>query len=64
MKDKNLDQENIQIDQEEQFEYDIWGQRSDDPNYMNEPEQAFLEGYAMVHMRNFVPFEKQDEKKI
>lgn len=63
MKDKNLNSENNQINQEE-FDYDIWGQRSDDPNFMNEPEQAFLEGYAMVHMRNFVPFKKQDEKKM
>jgi hypothetical protein len=63
MKDENLNKENNQSIHEEEFDYDIWGQRSDDPNYMSQPQWAFEEEYATKHFCAVIPFEKQDEKK-
>lgn len=38
---ENLNLENSNYITEEEFEYDIWGQRSDDPDYMSQPQWAF-----------------------
>ncbi len=56
MESKNLNPENSDNILEKKFEYDIWGQRSDDPNYMCEPQQVFEEDYATKHFKLFVPY--------